>query len=284
MQKVLIATFSQAGSTTKIAESLAQGFSSSEWEITYLNIAQDKLPNIEDFDVVGIGTPTYFFQPPFLVKEFVRNLNGLTNKSTFVFVLYGTHPGKCGNWMRRELKKKGSKDLGYFKSTGADYWHGYIKRGVMFSPDAPTTAELSAAEVFGKKLAVRFKDKEFGTDPFDGTTPLMYQIERMAVAQPFVKAIYTKAFRADENCVNCGICIKKCPTNNITERDDKKLIWGADCLFCASCELSCPENAIHSAFNWSVFTPFMNYNISKSKNIGIPFKAVKHNRGKTRLI
>lgn len=109
--------------------------------------------NLDEFDVIGIGTPTYFFRPPFSVKDFVKNLKGLENKSSFVFVLHGTRRGDCGNWIRRKLKTKGSKDLGYFSSFGIDYWLWYIKRGVMFSPHSPTKTELSSSEGFGKKLS-----------------------------------------------------------------------------------------------------------------------------------
>jgi len=280
MKKALIATFSQAGATTKIADAIAKGLSASEWEITFYNMAEGQPVDLQAYDIIGIGSPTYFFQPPFLVKEFVKQLADIKDKASFVFVLYGTHPGKCGNWIREELKHKGTHDLGYFKSTGADYWHGYIKRGVMFSPDSPSPEDLSSAEIFGENIALRFATKDLAAEPYDGTTPFVYQIERMAVGQPFVKALYTKAFRADENCTNCGICIQKCPTNNIIEQSDKKLNWGSDCLFCATCELSCPQNAIHSAFNWSIFSPFMSYNIAKSKKKGIPFNIVKHDKGK----
>ena len=93
-----------------------------------------------------------FFRPPFIVEDFVNNLKGLENKSFFVFVLHGTHPGNCPNWIRRKLKTKGAKDLGYFISFGVDFWMGYIKRGIMFSPpDSPTKTELSSAEDFWEK-------------------------------------------------------------------------------------------------------------------------------------
>ena len=67
MKKVLIATFSQAGSTKKIADQIDKGMLLKDWEITHTNITNDKFPNIEEYDMIGIGTPTYFFSPPFIV-------------------------------------------------------------------------------------------------------------------------------------------------------------------------------------------------------------------------
>jgi len=284
MTKVLIATFSQTGSTKKIADQIAKGLLSSNWEITHFKISGNDLPTLEEYDIIGIGTPTYFFRPPFIVKDFVQNLKGLENKSSFVFILHGTHQGDCGNWIRRKLKTKGSKDLGYLSSFGIDYWLGYIKRGVMFSPDSPTEAELSSAEEFGGKIVTRFTDKNPNVEPFDSFTPVMYKIERMLVARPFVKFMYSKTFKADSKCDNCGICIQKCPVNNITETNKGKLIWNSKCLLCGTCELSCPKDAITSVLDSKIFAPTMVYNIKASKNKEIPFANVEHSGGKTRLI
>lgn len=281
MTKVLIATFSQNGSTRKVADQIALGLGSSDFHVTQMSITGKESPDVKEYDIIGIGTPTYFFNPPYNVMDFVKNLKGLEGKSTFVFVLHGTNQGNCGNWIRKELNKKGSRDLGYFRSYGADYWIGYIKRGTMFSHTSPDPQELSSAEAFGRTLALRYTDKSPQIEKFDPPTPFIYGLERMFVARPLARMMYSKTFRADKNCDNCGICIKKCPVANISENEKGKLIWQSNCLLCATCELSCPKDAIHSALDWAIFAPFMIYNISHSKNRKIPFINVTHKNGKT---
>jgi ferredoxin len=234
--------------------------------------------------MIGVGSPTYFYRPPFVVMDFVNKLGGIQNKSTFVFISYGTHMGDCGNWIRRKLKSKGSKDLGYFTSHGKDYWMGYLKRGVLFSPDSPTEKELSAAEDFGKELTVRYSDSKPLVESFDSPTPAMYGFERMLLARPFAKLMYSKTFRADKKCDACGICIEKCPINNISANNNGQPRWHSNCLLCATCELTCPKDAVHSAFDWIIFAPFMNYNIKKSKKKQVPLARVKHTAGETHLV
>lgn len=281
MTKVLIATFSQNGSTRKVADQIAQGLISSNCEVTQKSINENKRLDVKEYDIIGIGTPTYFFRPPFNITDFVTNLQGVENKSTFVFILHGTNPGNCGNWIRRELNKKGSNDLGYFRSFGADYWIGYIMRGTMFSHSSPTPQELSSAEAFGRTIVSRYKDKSQQVEEFDPPTPFIYGLERMFVSRPLAKMVYSKSFSADKNCDNCGVCIKKCPIENISEDTDGKPQWHSNCLLCATCELSCPKDAIHSALDWMIFAPFMAYNIRHSKSKGIPFVNVTHINGKT---
>jgi len=284
MARVLIASFSQTGSTKKVADLIAKGLHSSNWEITHFNISGNDMPNLDQYDIIGIGSPTYFFRPPFIVMDFVNNMDGLGNKSTFVFVTHGTHTGNCGNWIRKTLIRKGSKDLGYFNSFGEDYWLGYIKRGVLFSPGSPSNEELESAKQFGKTLISRYDDQNLEVESFDPSTPAMYSFERMLVARPFAKLMYSKTFRASKECDNCGLCIKKCPNNNISENKSGKLKWSSNCMLCATCELVCPKDAVHSAFDWMIFAPFMNYNIRKSKKKEIPFAGVEHSGGKTHHI
>jgi flavodoxin/Pyruvate/2-oxoacid:ferredoxin oxidoreductase delta subunit len=284
MKKILIASFSQTGSTRKVADLIAKGLNSSDCEITHHNISGSDIPNIETYDIIGIGSPTYFFRPPFIVMDFVNKLAGLKNKSSFVFISKGTHSGDCGNWIRRTLIRKGSRDLGYFKSYGRDYWLGYIKRGVLFSPDSPSEKELASAEEFGKALINRYSDANMIVEPFDPSTPVMYGIERMLVARPFAKLMYSKTFRASSECNSCGICIKKCPVSNISEKKDGTPKWNSNCMLCATCELICPKDAVHSAFDWMIFTPFMRYNIRNSKKKQIPYSFVEHSGGKTHVI
>jgi flavodoxin/NAD-dependent dihydropyrimidine dehydrogenase PreA subunit len=284
MTKVLIATFSQTGSTKKIADQIAKGLSSSNLDVTHLEITQDSSPDLKEYDIIGIGTPTYFFRPPFIITDFIKNLKGLEQKASFVFILQGTDQGSCGNWIRKELFKKGSRDLGYFRSYGADYWIGYIKRGIMFSPDSPTDQELSEAESFGKTIAIRFEDHSQQIEKFDPPTHFIYGIEQFFVARPFAKTMYGKTFYTDKNCDNCGICIKKCPVDNILKNKKGKLSWNTKCMLCAACELSCPKDAIHSALDWIIFSPFMYYNIARSKTKKVPFANVTHKNGKTVFI
>lgn len=284
MTRVLIASFSQTGSTRKLADLIAKGLNASDWEISQHDISGDDIPNIEAYDIIGIGSPTYFFRPPFIVMDFLNKLAGLKQKSSFVFISHGTHPGECGNWIRKTLNRKGSRDLGYIKSYGRDYWLGYIKRGVLFSPDSPTEKELSSAEGLGKALIARYADPKLKVESYDPSTPAMYGIERMLVARPFAKLMYSKTFKANSDCNSCGICIKKCPVNNISEKKDGKPKWNSNCMLCATCELICPKDAVHSAFDWMIFSPFMRYNIKHSKKKQIPYVKVEHSGGETKVI
>jgi flavodoxin/NAD-dependent dihydropyrimidine dehydrogenase PreA subunit len=281
IRKVLIATFSQTGNTIRIAEEISKGLHSMGCEVDYHSINGKQLPDMRDFDIIGIGTPVYFFRPPFIVSDFVNSLPDLKGKSFFVFTLYGTLPGDAGNYIRRKLRKKHGRDIGYFRCHGADYFIGYLKRGYLFSPEAPSNYEIVSAQRFGKVVIWRYESTIDETEKYDPYINPVYAIERLATSRQSSKYLY-KLFKVNDQCNSCGICINSCPTHNITgDPDTLRPIWHDQCLLCATCELKCPLDAITSAFDLRILSPFMIYNIHMARQKKIPYARVRHAQGKT---
>jgi ferredoxin/flavodoxin len=65
---------------------------------------------------------------------------------------------------------------------------------------------------------------------------------------------------ADKNCTSCGICVRRCPEQNIRFNSKEKPVFGLNCLMCMRCIYECPEKSISPRF--SKFIPIKNgYNI-----------------------
>lgn len=282
MQNVLIASFSQKGTTSAVSERIAAGLRKAGCEVSSLRIGRDKTPDLSRFDTVGVGTPAYVFRPPYVVTDFLRSLPDLTHKSFFAFVLHGTVQGACGNRVRSFLARKNAIEIGYFDCYGADYFIGYLKRGYLFSPDAPAPEDLEAAERFGADLPRRARDGANVPEPLDPATPFWFGVERMLTARLFTRLVYGTAIHADKRCDNCGVCIAACPTHNIVQREGRTPRWGRNCLLCATCELRCPRDAVHTPYDWRAFAPLLTYNVRRGVREKIPFAMVTHAGGVTR--
>ena len=266
MPKALIAYLSQGGSTKKIADQVAIGLSDDGFMVDTYDVSAGLQTDLRSFDLLGIGTPTYVFRPPFNVMDFLRSLPPLSGKPFFVFLLYGTIPGTAGNIVRRKLARKGGREVGYRKFKGPDYFIGYLQRGVLFSPDNPTNEELQVAREFGRSVATFASGGGYAKPPRDSPPTVVHTFERIVTMRFLLSQFYSRFFKANqERCSSCGICVENCPQGNISLDDNGKPIWGRDCMGCFYCELRCPEDAITSPMDWPLFEPFMAYNIWHSK-------------------
>ena len=285
MAKSLIVYFSQGGTTAKVAESIATGLRSEGYQVDLHSIKEKQQPDISGYDLLGIGSPVYFYRPPFIITDYLNSLPDLGGLSTFSFVLHGTYRFDTGKSIRRVLARKGAQNMGYFHCQGADFWLGYLKEGYLFSPDHPTPAELSLAEDFGSQVAGRVAGKPYSLAEEDSPPTLVYRLERLFMNRWFVEQVYSRMFKVDKkSCDACGLCMKMCPRANIYEDKDGYPVWGRNCILCLTCELKCPKDAITTPI-WPLIRPFMIYNVRHaSRDPSLDYVRITHSKGRTRRI
>ncbi len=284
MSKSLIVYYSLGGTTTRVAESIASGLGTANHEVDLCKLKDERPPDLDGYDLLGIGAPAYYYRPPFNVMDYVNSLPNLDGLPAFVFVLHGTYLGDTGNVIRRVLARKGAQEVGYFHCRGADYFLGYLREGYLFSPDHPTAEELAEAKEFGRQVAVNLAGQVYARPKGDPPPAIIYRLERFLVNRWLVRQVYSRLFRVNkEQCTACALCVKQCPTGNITENKAGRPLWGRNCLLCLNCEMICPNDAITSPASWPLFRPTMLYNVHRaSRDPNLDHVRVKHSQGRTK--
>jgi len=263
MTSALIAYFSLGGTTAKVAAAIAAGLQSEGLRVDLQDVRENPTIDIDSYAVIGIGSPTYYFRPPFNILDFIAALPDLQQLPAFQFVLHGTYIGGASNILHQALMEKGARHIGSFTCRGADYFLGYLKQGFLFSPDHPTHDELEEAQIFGREV-VRRLSRPAGI-PYQAhpSLGLIYQLERFMTNRFFTEQMLSRFFQVDPDaCTSCGLCVEGCPTTNIHLGQDGVPVWGRDCLLCLNCEASCPEDAISSLVTSRMMRPFMRYNVN----------------------
>lgn len=51
------------------------------------------------------------------------------------------------------------------------------------------------------------------------------------------------AYKISNECISCGACAENCPTNAISQGDDKYVIDPDTCISCGACAGVCPVGA-----------------------------------------
>ena len=286
MATALIAYYSMGGTTARVGESIAAGLRSAAFSVELYNIRDGPLSNLQGYDLLGIGTPTYYFRPPFNVFHFLNALPSLDGLPTFVFVLHGTYQGDAGNMVRETLDRKGAKEVGYFHCYGADFFLGYLKLGYLFSPDHPTAEELSQAEEFGRNVAENIFTHTYSKSEKDPSPGFVYRLERFLAGQWLTRQVYSRLFTLSRDaCTACGLCTKVCPMGNISTDSEGRPTWGRDCLLCLTCEMKCPTDAITSPVSWLLFRPFLVYNVRHAaRDPKLEYVSVTHAHGRTKRV
>ena len=82
--KVLIVCFSQTGNTQKLAEKIRDGIVDTGNTCTVVGMKHADIGQIADTDLLGIGTPTFFYREPVNVRAFIEKLPPGGGKQCFL--------------------------------------------------------------------------------------------------------------------------------------------------------------------------------------------------------
>lgn len=288
--RAAVVYFSQNGTTAQVAESIATGLRHAGYDVDLLNLRDGQPSDIESYNILGIGSPVYYYQLPFNVIDYLETLPPIKDKLVFYFLVHGSHAFDAVNSLRHFVVQRGAKDIGYFHCYGEAYFLGHLKEGYLFSPDHPSTRELEDATAFGIDVARRAAEGQLVSAEDEPKPLLAYRLERRMMSRWLVEQVYSRLFKADpDKCTACGLCSDICPTNNIKKNEDGHPLWGRNCLYCLSCEMQCPEDAISSAISRPVLRmfvrPFLRYNVKNwAREPELDHVAVLHRHGQTRRL
>ncbi len=281
--KLIVFYFSGTGNAKKAAEWIVKSAVEKGFQTELINIDHYKIDEKSLFNeqtLIGFCSPTHGFNLPPIMLQFIFQFPKSKGANVFLLntragmKLYKLFlPGLSGiaqYFPALMLRLKGYRIVGMQPMDLPSNWisiHPGLKQKVVDS-------------IFFrcKKIALRFADKilsgkkvytAFWSLPFDlAIAPISlgyYLIGRFAIAKTFV---------ANQNCNQCGLCVKNCPVNAIKMIDNRPF-WTFDCESCMHCMNHCPKRSIETAFGftvilwWAVFSiiPFFALKIMLDKQI-----------------
>lgn len=283
--KCLIVFFSQTNSTKKIAKTIGKTIAAYNWDVDFKNIKYDKIDNLREYDMLGFGTPVYYYRLPFLVKDYLKSLPDLKNKVVFSFISYGSYYFDVPVKIENILKEKNTVNIGFFAARGVDKYLGYLKQGALFSDGHPNKRELTQAEKYARLLIESYELKSSLKNKYsyksEAGKNVVYNCESLLTMRWLINNFYSSLFSSDESCIGCGKCVKECPLDNIVLNKRKRPEWGNNCELCLICEMVCPVQAINSAVDMKFFRPILKYNVKQAiKDGDINYTEIEYKDGK----
>ena len=245
---VLLIYFSQTGGTEKTASKIQEGiiYSDNNCDIIEMKKAENK--NLNDYDLIGIGTPTFYYREPINVKDFIQKMKKRDGKHCFIFCTHGSVIGNTFYYMQEELSKNGYIVIGNFDSYSASSIQFYPE--IMHTIKHPDEIELEEALKFGQNICdVSLKVKNGETDLipiFNLIEDTWWVKQSKNLTLDFLRRIFPKFEINTDVCTKCLTCQENCPTDAIDVEVEPPEIQKESCIFCGYCEKSCPEGAIET--------------------------------------
>lgn len=245
MMNIGLFYFSGTGTTKSVAEMFEQEFISYGHSVTLLAIEDIHRNDIamEAYDIIGIGCQLLGWCIPRIVSAFIHGLKQASGDRIFTFLvaagsdavsvnLYAAHQ------LKRKLQRKGY-DVFYqrYYAIRSNWIVRFSDSSVKQLYDATKKKiHTSVDEILGgKKRAVK-----------TGAMLKLFFPFVTAWAR-FVFRFSAKDIRMSDKCTDCGICVKRCPTNNLTIKGGK-MHAGFSCMCCMRCIYICPQRALTYRF------------------------------------
>ena len=222
------------------------------------------MPSVHERPLIGFAFPTHGFNAAPIMLRFIAGFPRGLCKEVFLLntragmKLYKLFmPGLSGVALLLPafiLWLKGYKCIGFRPVDLPSNWiplHPGLKKKV-----------IESIFIRCEKIVRKFADKIFsGKRVYRGLRSLPVDLAISPIALGYYiggRFFLSKTFIANNNCNNCGLCIKECPTSSIKYVENRPY-WKLTCESCMRCLNHCPQRAIEAAHGmatvfWIIFT------------------------------
>lgn len=243
--QALIIYGSSRGTTTKIADSIAEGMknagaSVSAITVDFVSLMPDRLRKA---DVLGIGSPVYFLREARYMTDFLGSLPELEGKKAFVFCNCGMdRVGETLHRMHAVLSARGAVVVGAQHFRSAMSYIPYRKRGFGNPDSLPDEKELSAARGFGERMTQALDLDAITLHP---VSPAVRWKAQLLANKKFRRTFFPNARLNKPACTGYGSCLSRCLFGGLDRRDGEQIpYYASPCIQCLDCIAWCPRGAI----------------------------------------
>ena len=203
--------------------------------------------NLSDNEIIGFCFPVHGWQPPKIVRQFIRTIKIRKADNNYCFALCtcGDTIGDTVNILNKDLVRHNLHTDSAFSVIMPET---YVCLPFMHTDTPEREKEkISNAEKVLRNVAVILKSHQRDTQMLNkGTAPFLLSY---VVGGYFNKYMITdKPFSVDHgSCIKCGRCSKVCPVGNIMMAASGIPEWKhcGECTCCLACYHHCPTHAIN---------------------------------------
>jgi Fe-S-cluster-containing hydrogenase component 2/flavodoxin len=246
--KGIVVYYSGTGNNHKIARAIHRGMK----EVIECDVATVKEVAPKDMvkcDLIGIGSPIWYFREPANVRLFIYNLPDMAGKLAFIFSCHGTMPVGIFHSMVPPIQRKGLTIIGWNDWFGSNYYtlHGTKPYPLDGHPDA---IDLKEAEDWGREMAERARRIYAGEQnlipeiPHGPQADPLFHPHGVMTFFPGAEKPHRKVNMEKCRYPECTLCVDNCVANAINFSVTPPTFNIKTCINCCLCDRMCPQGAI----------------------------------------
>lgn len=194
---------------------------------------------LRDNEPIGFVFPTYAWNAPSIVFEFIKHLKFTNYQDNYIFAVttMGENTGDIKKYIGNALSNVGLELNSAFSIVMPN---NYVIMGDVYTQEKAEHILFEAEPIIDHicDVVARREDGVFEVKkaPLSGLLT--------GVVNPLFSKFgtTTESFYANDNCIGCGLCEQVC--NSQTIKVNGKPSWGGHCTQCLACFHLCPTMAI----------------------------------------
>lgn len=238
--KCLLIYFTGTFNTRYTSNILKEKFEKAGDEVDLYEIDPLKLErlNLSHYDIIGLGYPIYGYNAPWPFLKFIRYQKFPKGIRTFIYKNSGETEkvnDASSLFVWRKLKRS--------KAIIENEYHFMMPYNIHFRFEEELVKEiLDMDEKLYEILLYEVKNHI----PNIKRYKLWHKIVTRVVSIQFIGGDVNSFFYKvkKDKCIDCNLCIKQCPTQNIYRNDKGQIKFHHNCLMCMRCSFFCPTAAI----------------------------------------
>ena len=253
----MIFYFTGTGNTKWVAKQISEAIGEELFYIPDLIRKGQYQFELKQNETIGFCFPTHGWQPPRIVREFIKKLiinyqlsapaplackARTVNCYCWALTTCGDNMGETMTILNKDLATIGLQATTQFAVVMPE---SYVCLPFMYTDtEEKEHAKINQAQQMLPHIISVIRERTTGVEELvKGGTPRLYSYVIGAYFN--ARMVNDKKFTVDEDvCIKCGKCIKVCPVDNI-QGTPPEWIHNGRCTSCLACYHYCPVHAIN---------------------------------------